>query len=144
MIEEIDDAVRDPAPVLMTTDKLVKTYIKIRDKRDELSAAFKEKEAELKALLEALEGELLEICKTQGADSIRTEYGTATRKVSKRFWTSDWSSFHSFVMENNAVDLLERRVAQGNMQQFLEEHPDKLPPGLNIDSRFAITVRRSK
>jgi hypothetical protein len=140
MIDEIGAA----APVLMTTDKLVKTYIKIRDKRDELSAAFKEKEAELKALLEALEGELLEICKTQGADSIRTEYGTATRKVSKRFWTADWSSFHAFVMENNAPDLMERRVAQGNMQQFLEEHPDKLPPGLNIDSRFAITVRRSK
>jgi hypothetical protein len=28
------------------------------------------------------------------------------------------------------------------MKQFLEEHPDEYPAGLNVDSRYAVTVRR--
>jgi len=30
------------------------------------------------------------------------------------------------------------------MKQFLEENPDALPPGLNADSEYSITVRRKK
>ncbi len=47
-------------------------------------------------------------------------------------------------MENNATDLLEKRLHQGNMRTFLEENPDKLPPGLNADNEYTITVRRKK
>jgi hypothetical protein len=28
------------------------------------------------------------------------------------------------------------------MSVFLEENPDLLPPGLNIDSKYAVTIRR--
>jgi hypothetical protein len=47
-----------------------------------------------------------------------------------------------FVVENNVPELLEKRLHQGNMKQFLEAHPDLLPPGLNVDSEYTITVRR--
>jgi hypothetical protein len=30
------------------------------------------------------------------------------------------------------------------MKQFLEDHPDLLPPGLNRDSEYTVTVRRKK
>jgi hypothetical protein len=49
-----------------------------------------------------------------------------------------------FIVENEAVDLLEKRIHQGNMKQFLEENPEVLPPGLNADSEYSITVRRKK
>jgi hypothetical protein len=29
------------------------------------------------------------------------------------------------------------------MESFLEQHPDLLPPGLNVDSEFTITVRKA-
>jgi hypothetical protein len=45
-------------------------------------------------------------------------------------------------VDNNAVELLERRIHQTNMNEFLKENPDKLPPGLNVDSEYTITVRR--
>jgi len=41
-------------------------------------------------------------------------------------------------------ELLERRIHQTNIKQFLEENPDLLPAGLNVDSAYSITVRRSK
>ena len=124
------------------TDKLVKAYIKIRDARKELADQFEKQDSELKESLEAIESELLEACKAIGADSIRTPFGTLSRTVKKRYWTNDWHSFYQFVKENDALELLEKRVAQTNMSTFLEENPDLHPPGLNVDSRYSVVVRR--
>lgn len=123
-------------------DKLVKTYIKIRDKRREATAAFEEEDKKLEEMLEAIEDELLKLCKTVGVDSLRTEFGTVSRTVKKRYWTSDWHSFYEFVKEHGALELFEKRVAQTNMSTFLEENPDLHPPGLNVDSRYSVVVRR--
>ena len=125
------------------TDKLVRAYIKMRDAKAELKREFEEKEAALKEQLEAVERHLLEVCKTAGADSIKTQFGTIIRKVETRYWTSDWESMHKFVLSNNAPELLERRISQTTMKEFLQNNPDKLPPGLNADSRYTVTIRRS-
>jgi hypothetical protein len=46
-------------------------------------------------------------------------------------------------MENDAVDLLERRIHQGNFKQFMAEHErDGLPPGVNVMREFGIVVRK--
>lgn len=119
-------------------DKLVKTYVKIRDARAELA----QRDRELEEQLERIEVELLEKFKELGADSISTPFGTVTRRVSKRYWTTDWHAFYEFLKENDAVELLEKRIAQSNMSQFLEENPDLLPPGLQQDSRYTAVVRR--
>ena len=123
-------------------DKLVKAYVRIRDKRKEIADAYEKQDNELKESLELIESELLEMCKETGADSLRTEFGTVTRRVAKRYWTNDWHSFHEFLKEHDALELLEKRIAQINMSTFLEENPDLLPPGLNVDSRYTVTVRR--
>lgn len=123
-------------------DKLVKAYVKIRDKRKEIAEQYDKQDGDLKEALETIESELLEMCKETGADSLRTEFGTVTRRVAKRYWTNDWHSFHEFLKEHGALELLEKRIAQTNMSTFLEENPDLLPPGLNVDSRYTVTVRR--
>jgi hypothetical protein len=46
------------------------------------------------------------------------------------------------MIEHEAVDLLEKRIAQLNMAQFLEENPGVVPPGLNSTSEFDISVRK--
>jgi len=47
-----------------------------------------------------------------------------------------------FIVEQGVPELLHERLHQGNMKQFLEANPDLLPPGLNVDSEYTITVRR--
>jgi hypothetical protein len=59
-----------------------------------------------------------------------------------RFNTNDWDSFKQFILAHEAVDLLEKRIAQGNMATFLEENPGLVPPGLNSHSEYAISVRK--
>ena len=127
---------------IIPTDKLVKIYIKMRDKRSEIKAAFEQEDQAIKAQMGVIESKLLETCKIAGADSINTAVGTVIRSVRTQYWTSDWESMHQFIMENNAPELLERRISQTTMKEFIKNHPDKLPKGLNADSRYAITVRR--
>jgi hypothetical protein len=126
----------------VSADRLVKAYIKIRDKRKQLADEFEKQDKDLEETQDAISEKLLEVCKTMGADGFRTEFGTVSRRVSKRFWTNDWHSFHQFLLEHKMPELLEKRIAQSNMATFLEENPDLLPPGLNVDSKYTISIRR--
>lgn len=130
--------------VVTDLDRLVSVYIKIRDKKNELATTFAEQEKELEGKLDRVKQALLEHCKATGTESVKTASGTFWRTQRKRFWTSDWEAMNRFIVENEAVDLLEKRIHQGNMKEFLEENPDVLPPGLNADSEYSITVRRKK
>ena len=122
----------------VTADKLVKAYIKIRDKRAELS----KQDSELEEQMEIIQAELLAICKDTGTDGLKTQYGTVSRRLSKRYWTSDWESLYAFIKEHDAFHFLHQRISNGNVDTFLAENPDLHPPGLQADASYTVTVRR--
>ena len=124
-------------------DQLVRVYIKMRDAKTAMVAEHDTQLAALEQQMASIEAELLNICKTTGQDGGKTSHGSFTRSVKTRYWTSDWSAMHSFIREHDAVELLERRVAQINMKQFLQDNPGLMPEGLNVDSKYSITVRRA-
>jgi hypothetical protein len=123
-------------------DKLVSIYRKIRATIDEKEAAHKEVVGELKDHLDIVSSKILEICNEQNLDSLRTPEGTVTRRTVTRYWTNDWEAMYRFIKEQDVPFLLEQRIHNGNMRQFLEENPDTLPMGLNADTKYAITVRK--
>ena len=140
-IEASEVAVEDGAPTL---EQLTKVYIKIRDNRRVLEQAFKVEDEKLQEQIRAIEEQMLDICKMFNASSIKTEAGTIIRSVKSRYWTNDWDSMYQFIRENSAFALLERRLHQSHMKQFLEENPDLTPAGLNVDKEYTVVVRRSK
>lgn len=123
-------------------DKLVSIYRKIRAAMDEKEAAHKEEIGALKEHLDLVTGEILRICNEQNLDSLRTPAGTVTRRTVTRYWTNDWEAMYRFIKEQDAPYLLEQRIHNTNMRQFIEENPDSLPMGLNADTKYAITVRK--
>jgi len=125
-------------------DRLAGIYIKIRDAKDKLTADYKQQYADLEEQMGVLEAEMLETCKTMNADSIRTKAGTIIRSIKSRYWTNDWDSMYRFIKENDAYGLLEKRLHQTHMKEFLSENPDLLPMGLNVESEYTVVVRRSK
>ena len=127
----------------ISVDRLVAVYIKMRDKRAELLREYEEADGTIKAQMEAVEGKLLDLCKEIGADTLGSKHGKVMRTVKTRYWTSDWESMHKFILEHKMPELLERRISQTTMKQLLEENPDLMPPGLNTDSRYAVTIRRA-
>ena len=127
----------------VTADKLADVYVKIRDKRAELKKQFEVEDEVLENKLKIIQQHLLEICKETGADSIKTKNGTVIRSVKTRYWTSDWSEMYAFILEHGAPELLEQRIAQGNIKTFLNDNPDLKPKGLNVNSEYVVTVRRA-
>lgn len=125
-----------------SVDKLVAVYIKIRDNIRETEERHKAEIAELKEQFDIVANNLLELCNEQNMDSIRTPAGTVTRRVSSRYWTSDWDSMYQFIKEQDAPYLLEQRIHNSNMRQFLEENPDLCPMGLQADRKYTVQVRK--
>ena len=125
-------------------EQLTATYIKIRDARGKLKQEYERNDADLEQQMTVIEQEMLEICKSVDANSIKTNAGTIIRSVKSRYWTNDWDSMYRFIEEHRAFALLEKRLHQTHMKQFLEENPDTQPAGLNVEREFTVVVRRSK
>jgi hypothetical protein len=125
-------------------NKLTKVYLKIRDAREALAKEHATADAALVEQMAVIEQQMLEMFKKSEATSVNTPAGIVIRRVATRYWTNDWDSMHKFIKENDALGLLEQRVHQTNMKQFLEDNPDVFPPGMLVDSKYAITVRRSR
>lgn len=123
-------------------EKLTKVYLKIRDKRAELKAQFEAEDEKLSKQLDDVKRALLDYCKEQGVDSVRTPAGLFYRSIKTRYWTNDWSSMNKFILDNGIPEFYEKRLNQTTVKQFLEENPDVLPPGLNAESEYVITVRK--
>ena len=122
----------------INADRLAKIYVKIREKR----LALEKQVSELQEQQDIVAKEILELCKEQGTFTMRTEHGTISRRVSKRYWTSDWHSFCDFVKEHDAFALLHQRINNSNMEQFLEENPELHPPGLNADTNQTVVITK--
>lgn len=126
----------------LPADALVGAYRKIRAAMEEKQAAFDAEFSALKEQLEAVSDQILSICNEQNLDSLKTKNGTVTRRTATRYWTSDWQSMYDFIREHDAPYLLEQRIHNGNMKQFMDENPGTLPVGLNADTKYKITVRK--
>lgn len=125
-------------------NRLIKVYLKIRDAKETIQREAETQVAELQSQMDIIEQELLEFCKTANQDGGRTEAGTFSRMVKDRFWTNNWESMRRFIVQHDAVDLLEQRIHQTNMKAFLSANPGLLPEGLNVDRKYVIRVTRPR
>jgi hypothetical protein len=127
----------------MNTDDLVEAFITLRNERDRMRNEWEAKDAEIKEEMTTLEQALLSICNEANATSIKTDKGTVIRKLNERFFCSDWDNFRDYVLEHQALELLERRIHQGNFKEFIaEREAEGLPPGVNVMREYGVTVRK--
>lgn len=121
-------------------DKLTRMYVKMRTAIQDLDKQIEHIKDQQQQVKNAMKDQMMAL----GTKSVRTEFGTITLKEKSRFYTQDWDSFKKFVIEHDAVDLLEKRIAQTNMQTFLEENPTLHPPGLSSMAEFDISVTKPR
>ena len=124
-------------------EQLVKTFLKIKERRAKISADFKEEDDKLKSQQETVKKALLDHCKEHEVERVRTSQGLFYRSVKTRYWTSDWESMYEFIREHDVPEFFEKRLNQGHVKQFLEENPESVPQGLNVDREYVISIRRS-
>jgi hypothetical protein len=123
-------------------DRLAKVYRKMAAKIQELTTEYDAAVEEIKRQQDAVKTALKDQMLVMGVSSVRTENGTVVLSTKTRYNTQDWDSFKEFIKEHDAIDLLEKRIAQTNMGTFLDENPGVVPPGLNTMTEYAISVRK--
>ena len=121
-------------------DKLVSIHAKIKNKIAALDAEVAKREEQRTEVRLAIK----DMMKEQNLQTVKTNSGTVSLMTKTRYSTQDWDSFKKFIIEHAEPDLLEKRIAQGNMATFLEENPGVVPPGLNSITEFDIRVTPSR
>jgi hypothetical protein len=122
--------------------KLARVYRKMQTRIQTLTATYETEVEVLKAQQEAVKTALKDQMLALGVKSVNTAEGTVILSTKTRYSTQDWDAFKDFIKENDAIDLLEKRIAQTNMATFLGENPTLVPPGLNSNSEYSISVRK--
>jgi len=126
----------------MTAGELAEEYLYFRDLKAKLQKKFEAKEAVLDAELDRISSRLMVLCNEQDASSIKTDNGTIIRSLKTRYETKDWDSLYEFVLDHSAPYLLQKRINESAMKEFLETNPEDFPKGLNIASEYKISVRK--
>ena len=120
--------------------QLADIYIKMRDQ----IRGLEDKVKAIKHEQLMVTDKMLELCSAQDANSLATTNGTISRRLNSSYWTSDWDSFYNFVKDNDAYHLLEKRIHNTNMKEFLADNPDAVPMGLQAKRQYVISVRKPK
>jgi len=126
----------------MTNEELVSTYVKIRSAIQEKEDEHKEELQVLKDSLAKISDALLQVCNEGQMEGFKTDAGTVSKSVTSRFWASDWDAMYNFIEEHNAPYLLEKRIHNTNMKEFLDENKGVQPSGLQVDRKYVIKVRK--
>lgn len=123
-------------------DKLARIYRKIKAKMSERTKAYEAEMADMQAPLDEVIFAIKDQMKVLGSKSLKTTEGHIIISTKTRYEALDWDAFKDFVLENNALELVERRIAQVAMRKFLEDNPGLVPRGLNAVSELAVSVRK--
>jgi hypothetical protein len=140
--EEAPPPQQDADMAAIPMDKLAKVYRKMQAEIQRLTAEYDGQIENIKRQQDAVKNALKDQMLVMGISSVRTDNGTVVLSTKTRYQTQDWDSFKEFIKEHDALDLLEKRIAQGNMATFLEENPGALPPGMNSVTEYQISVRK--
>jgi hypothetical protein len=124
--------------------KLAETYVKIRAAKQKLQSEYDSKIEELEEKMTLVSLAMKDTLLAQKATSMKTEAGVVVLSKRARYDATDWDAMHKFIKEHDAFFLLEKRVHQGNMKQYVADNPDDVPPGLNINTEYVISVTKRK
>jgi hypothetical protein len=127
----------------ISIDTLCAVYVKMRSKKQEIQKEADARVAEIEAQMSNISAAIKDRLVEAGGQSIKTSHGTAYLTQKTRYYPTDWSGFSEWVIKNNAVDLLEKRISQANMTQWLKECPTNPPVGVHGDTEVTVVVRKS-
>ena len=136
----MSESIENPM-VALTDDKLVETYIALRDKRDTIKQSFKIKDDAFKGGMDKIEAELMGRLNKQGLDSIGAVHGTAYKSTRTNANIADWDAFTAYITESGDVNMLQKRANKTTVTEFLEAHGE-LPPGITLRNESSINIRR--
>lgn len=115
-------------------------YLELRDERVRLKVEFELKDSDLLKEMKTLEEELSKILERVGVDSIDTKTHSVSSLQVTNYWVNDWSQFHQFVLKNELMELMERRISKASIDRYLNDPLNKRPDGLASETKQVLCV----
>ena len=120
---------------------VIRTYMKLRDQKAAIEAEIKERVADLKGKMEKLEAYLKTQMDAQGLTSFKSDYGTAFLTTTDYANVADWDAVIGFIRDNEAYDMLEKRVSKIAVRGYIEANK-AVPPGITYGTKLEVNIRK--
>jgi hypothetical protein len=128
----------------VTTERLVKTFLRIRDARSKLAKDYQTEDEGLKSALKQVEIELLRRAQDEGVTGFKTNLGTTYTAEDMSVSIADDTAYFDFIRTTGDLDFFERRVSVKHLKEYMAEHKGETPPGLNLFRELRMRVRAPK
>jgi hypothetical protein len=125
----------------LTVEKAIGAYVKLREKKAQIEHRAKEEVRPVVETMDKLEAFLKEQADALGVQSFKTESGTAFLTTAERANVASWDDVLKFILENEAYDMLEKRVNKTAVRAYLEANK-AVPPGVNYGTSIEVSVRK--
>lgn len=125
----------------LTVDDVISGYMKLRRQKEAIDAETKERLKSIKEKMAKLESWLKAKADADGVTSFKTESGTAYVSTTDFASVADWDAVLDFIRENDAYEMLEKRVSKNAVRGFIEAN-SAVPPGINYGTKLEINVRK--
>ena len=120
---------------------VIRTYMKLRDQKAAIEGELKERIADLKGKMEKLEAYLKTQMDAQGLTSFKSDYGTAFLTTTDYANVADWDAVLGFIRDNEAFDMLEKRVSKIAVRGYIESNK-AVPPGITYGTKLEVNIRK--
>ena len=120
---------------------VIRTYMKLRDQQAAIEAETKYRVADLKAKMDKLEAYLKAQMDAQGLTSFKSDYGTAFLTTTDYANVADWDAVIRFIRDNEAYDMLEKRVSKIAVRGYIEANK-AVPPGITYGTKLEVNIRK--
>lgn len=124
-----------------TVDDVIAGYLKLRNKKEAIEAETKDKVKDIKEKMAKLEAWLKAKADTDGVTSFKTGSGTAFLTTTDFATVADWDAVLDYIRENEAFDMLEKRVSKNAVRGYIEANK-AVPPGVNYGTKLDVNVRK--
>lgn len=120
---------------------VIRTYMKLREQKSALEAEIKDRVTVIKAKMEKLEAYFKQQMEAQGVTSFKSDYGTAFLTTTDYANVADWDVVLTYIRENEAYDMLEKRVSKLAVRGYIEQNK-AVPPGINYGTKLEVNIRK--
>lgn len=128
-------------PPNLNINKLVDSYVRLRDRKRNLEDDFKKRMQPYTKLMGEIEGQMMQYMHAQGVDSASTPGGTVYLSTTNRCTIKDGSAFRQWVVTNDQYELVDWRANANAVFDYIREHNGQQPPGVNPSTFTAVRFR---
>lgn len=125
----------------MSADKMVANYLVLRAEKSRIKKEFDALNKRLDDVMEQIEGRLLKTLLDNKVKNMGAETGTFYIEKSVKPSCVDWHAYRQWMIQNDALDGVEKRVTKSFIEQYMKDNEDELPPGIAVLREQVVRVR---